>query len=203
MNQPRRAERRLGRRGSVALEFGLIAPALLLLFVSVAEAVAYMRIWFRVERVAAEVVNIATQFESLSCGDVAGLFDAAQAIAGSINVTRPDPLPGAGGRTVLSAIGGQGGGNALLWQEARGDGEFTSMLGPGTTLPDRFLVPAGQTVLVVEAVTGDKPWVFGRSPAVLMTPPGPARAMAIMRPRIAQLTTAPGATAVPPRGRCP
>jgi len=201
MSRRRRTEA-LGRRGGVAVEFGLIAPALLLLFVSVAEAVAYMRTWFRVERVAAEVVNVATQFDALACADISGLFDAAQTIAGTINVTRTDPLPGAGGRTILSAVGGQNGANTLLWQEARGDAEFTSQLGAAATLPDRFIVPTGQTVLVVEAITGDRPWVFGASPAVLLTPPGPARAMAIMRPRTAQLSTPPAQTATPPRGRC-
>lgn len=196
------SSRALGRRGGVALEFGLIAPALLLLFVSVAEAVVYMRTWFKVERVAAELVNIASQLETLGCTEVAGLFDAAQAIAGRINVTRVDPLPGGGGRTILTAIGGQGGGNTLLWQEARGDGEFASALGPATTLPDHFAVPAGQTVLVVEAVTGDRPWVFGASPAILITPPGPARAIAIMRPRTAQLSTPPAQASTPPQARC-
>lgn len=198
----RRNHRSLGRRGSVAVEIGIVAPALLLLFVSVAESVMFMRTWFRVERVAAEVVNIATQFEALGCTEIAGLFDAAQSIAASINVTRTDVLPGAGGRTVVTAIGGQAAGNVLLWQEARGDAEFTSLLNPDVTLPDRFIVPNGQTVLVVEAITGDKPWVFGTSPAVLMTPAGPARALAIMRPRIAQLSTAPGRLATPPRSRC-
>jgi len=198
----RRRPDRLGRRGGAAVEFGLIAPALLLLFVSVAEAVAYMRTWFRVDRVAAETVNVATQFDALTCSDISGLFDAAQTIAGTLNVTRANPLPGAGGRTILSAIGGQNGANTLLWQESRGDAEFASQLGTAATLPDRFIVPTGQTVLVVEAITGDRPWVFGASPAVLMTPPGPARAIAIMRPRTAQLSTPPGQATTPPRSRC-
>ena len=60
-----------GRRGAALVEFALIVPLLVLLFVATAEIVLYMRIWFRLERTAAEVANVGSQLDSLAPADLA------------------------------------------------------------------------------------------------------------------------------------
>ena len=46
------------RRGAAAVEFALLVPLLIVLFVATAEIVIHIRTWFRLEHTAAEVANI-------------------------------------------------------------------------------------------------------------------------------------------------
>ncbi len=48
------------RSGVAAVEFALLLPFLIVMFVATAEVVLHIRIWFRLERTAAEVTNAGT-----------------------------------------------------------------------------------------------------------------------------------------------
>ena len=108
------------RRGAAAVEFALLVPLLILLFGATAEIVIHIRTWFRLERTAAEVANVASQFDALAPADVAGLFDAAKAIAAPTLAWSNGTGTGRA-RTVIGVVSGTASGNSLAWNCSRGD----------------------------------------------------------------------------------
>ena len=182
----RRGGRPLGARGSAAVELALVLPALVLLIAGSADFMLWMRAWFRVERVAAEVATVASQYTAITAGDITALFAVGQLVAGTVDVTN-----GLGGQ-VISLVANAGGGNRIAWQ--RTVGGYASRIGAagGTaSLPAGFAVPLGQTVLVTEAFNRRDTWVF----SLKLRPGAPNRnllyAYAVVRPRAAQLSTPP------------
>ena len=180
------AARALGRRGSASIELALVLPVLLLLVAGSADLMLWMRAWFRIERVAAEVATAASQSTALTAGDITALFNAGQLVAGTIDVTNS-----LGGQ-VISLISNGGSGNRVTWQ--RTVGGYPSRIGAAggvASLPASFTVPLGQTVLVTEAFTRRDTWVF----SLKLRPDQANRnllyAYAVVRPRAAQLSTPP------------
>src|SRR3954452_24727916 len=145
------------RRGAPAVEFALLVPLLMLLFGGTAELVVHIRTNFRLERTAAEVANVASQFDALTPADVAGLFDAAKAIAAPVLAWSNGTGTGRA-RTVISVVSGTSGGNSLAWTCARGDAGLANLVAGTAALPAGFLVPSGQSVLVVEVINAVTPW---------------------------------------------
>ncbi|RAI59348.1 TadE/TadG family type IV pilus assembly protein [Roseicella frigidaeris] len=184
-----------GRRGAAVVEFALIVPLLVLLFVATAEIVLYMRTRFRLERTAAEVANVGSQFDSLAPADLDGLFGAAKVIARPVLAWSTGADTGRA-RTVIGVVTGSASGNALAWTCSRGDAGLESHVTGRASLPNGFLVPSGQSVLVVEVINAAVPWsIMAKAPPVFFgTPgPGPVRTYAIVRPRTASLTSLGGA----------
>lgn len=176
------------RQAAAAVEFALVAPFLALLMLGTVDLTNYIRAYFRVERVAAEIANLTGQYERLRNQDITQIFSAAQQIAGSIEVTRVT------GRTIISVVEGTTQGNRMRWQRATEGlpaNQFNSRIGvpPNiVTLPANMIVPTGQTVVVVEVFNRRVPWVLavnllggGGSPETIY-------AFHIMRPRSAQLS---------------
>jgi Flp pilus assembly protein TadG len=192
---PRRDRRAVSRRrdlrsGVAALEFALLLPMLLVLFVGVAEAVLYLRSWYRLDRTAAEVANIASQFETLSAANVAQLFDTARIIAAPIAATASSGPVTARARTVIAVVNGTAGGNTLAWSCSRGDAALAATIAGRTSLPNGFLVPTGQTVVVVEVINAARPWeALLRLLPGTVADPGPIRTYAIVRPRQGTLSS--------------
>ena len=187
---------RLDRSGSAALEFALLAPLVVVLMVAVAETVTYLRAWHRLERTAAEVANIASQYQTLVPADVATLFDAASTIAAPWKAWATTGPATGRARTIIGVVNGTGAGNTVAWSCARGDSALAGRIAGTTALPNNLLVPAGQTVLVVEVISNARPWsilsatgfgFFGTAG------PDPIRTYAIVRPRQAQLNALGGA----------
>ena len=188
--------RRTDPRGGVAaVEFALLLPFLIVMFVATAEVVLHIRTWFRLERTAAEVTNAGTQAEALTPADVAGLFNAAKAIAAPVLAWSTDAgTPRA--RTVIGVVSGTAGGNVVSWYCSRGDAGLTNLIAGRATLPNGFQVPNGQSVMVTEIINSTTPWsvMAAAGPVFFGTAgPGPIRTYAIMRPRQAQLTSIGGA----------
>ncbi|MDO9709141.1 TadE/TadG family type IV pilus assembly protein [Paracraurococcus lichenis] len=183
------------RRGTAAVEFAILVPLLILFFVATAELVIYARAAFRLERTAAEVANVGSQLESVATADVAGLFDAAKAIAAPVLAWSNGTAPGSA-RTVISVVANTGNGNRVSWTCARGDSGLTAQVAGLAALPNGFIVPSGQSVLVVEVINAVTPWhIMAQSgPWFFGTiGPWPLRSYAILRPRTASLTTLSGA----------
>lgn len=181
-----------GRRGTAAVEFALVLPLLALLFAGTAEVVIYMRTWFRLERTAAEVANAASQFEALAPADVAGLFNAAKTIASPI-LAWSDPT-GTGARTLIGVVAGTTSGNAVRWTCSRGDPGLNALVAGQAALPNGFVVPNGQTVLVVEVINAITPWSILASPVFLGSAgPGPVRTYVVIRPRLGTFASLGGA----------
>lgn len=179
------------RRGAAAVEFALLVPLLILLFFATAEIVLYMRTVFRLERTAAEVANVASQFDALKTADVDGLFQAAKVIADPVLAWSPAGATGRA-RTLIGVVSGTATGNVPSWTCSRGDAALENLVAGKAALPNGFVVPSGQSVLVVEVINATTPWYitagfFGT------VGPGPARSYAILRPRQALLTSLNGA----------
>ena len=181
------------RRGAAAVEFALLVPLLILLFGATAEIVIHIRTWFRLERTAAEVANVASQYDALTATDVAGLFDAAKAIAAPVLAWSGGSGTGKA-RTTVSVVSGAAGGNSVAWSCSRGDSGLVNQVAGKTALPNGFTVPSGQSVLVVEVINAATPWSVMAAPIFFGTAgPGPVRSYAIVRPRTAALTSIGGA----------
>lgn len=183
------------RSGVAAVEFAILLPLLILLFVATAELVLHIRTWFRLERTAAEVTNAASQAGALTASDVAGLFDAAQAIAAPVLAWSSSAgLPRA--RTIIGVVSGTAAGNVVSWSCSRGDAGLANLVAGKAALPNGFQVPAGQSVLVTEVINSATPWSIMSAAAPVFfgrVGPGPIRTYAIMRPRQAELTSIGGA----------
>lgn len=178
--------RAMARRGNVAVEFALILPILALLLTGGSDIVLWLRAWLRVERTAAEVANVASQFQALTSADINRLFAAGQQVAGNVDVT-----VSAGGQIISLVTTDNTGINRILWQ--RRIGTVTSKIGTvGNTavLPASFNVPLGQTVLVAEAFNTRNSFFYS---AGLMGTTGVAQiySYTVVRPRSAQLSTPP------------
>lgn len=181
------------RRGAAAVEFALLVPLLIMLFGATAEIVIHIRTWFRLERTAAEMANVASQFDALATADVAGLFDAARAIAAPVLAWSNGTGTGRA-RTVIGVVSGTAGGNVPAWSCSRGDAGLATQVAGRAALPNGFVVPNGQSVLVVEVINAATPWSIMAAPMFFGTiGPGPVRTYAIVRPRTALLTTIGGA----------
>src|SRR5687767_698047 len=151
------------RRGAAAVEFALLVPLLILLFGGTAEIVIHIRTWFRLERTAAEVANVASQFDALAPADVAGLFDAAKAIAAPVLAWSNGTGSGRA-RILIGVVSGTAAGNSLAWSCSRGDAGLTNLVAGKTALPNGFVVPSGQSVLVVEVINAATPWSIMAAP---------------------------------------
>jgi TadE-like protein len=183
------------RRGTAAVEFVILVPLLIILFAATAEIVLHIRTWFRLERTAAEVANVASQAEALTTADIAGLFDAAKAVAAPVLAWSNGTGTGRA-RTVISVVSGSSGGNSVAWTCSRGDAGLTAEIAGRAALPAGFLVPPGQSVVVVEVINLVTPWsIMAKAPPVFFGTigPGPVRSHAILRPRQAPLTSISGA----------
>lgn len=174
------------RRGAAALEFAIVAPVLALLMLATADVVQLIRVYFRIERVAAEVANVTSQYERLRETDMGQILAAAQLIADDIQVTALS------GRTIVSLVEGTTSGNRVRWQRATtGDpaNQFASRIGTppnAASLPTGMTMPVGQTLIVVEVFNRRSPWLLA---ADLLGggPPDTLYAYFMTRPRAAQL----------------
>lgn len=183
------------RRGTAAVEFALLVPLLIMLFAATAELVLYIHTAFRLERTAAEVANAGTQAQALTPADIDGLFQAANAIAAP-TLAWSSGASVAKARTLISVVSGTTGGNVLSWTCARGDTGLVAQVAGRTALPNGFLVPNGQTVMVVEVINSATPWsiMSAAKPFFFGTVGnGPLRSYAILRPRAASLAAIGGA----------
>lgn len=160
---------RIGRRGWVAAEFALIAPAFFLIALGTADLIRLFRAQLRTETIAVQIGQIVSQCTRITTpGDVNQFWAHANRIAGGIvDISSPT-----GGAVVISAVGRNTAtnpaSNRLAWQIRTGNTSFVPSVGttqggtatithniPGVTA---FVVPANQTVFVTEVFAIVQPW---------------------------------------------
>lgn len=166
--------RGLGRRGSPAVEFALVAPLLGLLALAAIDAALVLRAAFRLDRTATELAIAMSGHPTgdLSAADVRRFLDgpaplyfaAAQAIAGESMPVTSDP----GVTIVTLLVGGETGNagrNRIVWQCRRGSPRLPSRFGDSEAfdpLPDGARLPPGAAAVVVEVATEMRLWRFSR-----------------------------------------
>lgn len=180
------------RAGFAAVEFALLVPFLLILFIGTAEAVSYLRAWYRLEHAAGSTANAGARVEVLNTGAVSGLFEAARAIADPYAAwTTGAATPRA--RTVISAVTNPTNGNVVAWTCSRGDPSLAVQVAGSASIPAGLIVPRGQSILIVEIVNDTAPWLIMSGRRFFGTAgPRPLRAYAIARPRAAEVGTLSG-----------
>jgi hypothetical protein len=152
--QPRR------RRGSVAVEFTLVAPVLAVLGLAMLDVVDFLRVALRLERTAGEVANVVAQYEALRESEFATLFDFAGRIAAPYRVTDTD------GAVVLSGLANSGSGTVVLWQRRIGSPGYASAFGlegGPATIPPRsadLVIATGHGAVVAEIFYAREPWIL-------------------------------------------
>lgn len=157
MNPSRHRDR---RRGSVAVEFTLVAPIVALLGLAVLDVVDFLRVSLRLERTAGEITNVVAQYQTLREADFATVFDLAGRIASPYRVTDAD------GAVVVSGLANQGSGIVVLWQRRAGSSGYASAYGAqgGTaTIPARsadLVLAVGQGAIVTEVFYAREPWLL-------------------------------------------
>lgn len=182
------------RAGLAAVEFALLAPLLIVLFVATVEAVSYLRAWNRIEQAATSAAQAGSRIEVLNRDAVAGLFATAQAVADpNLAWTTDNSTSNTAvrARTVISVFSNLGSGNVPSWSCSRG-ANLTPRVAENATLPASFTIPRGQSVLVVEIINTTQPWLV-MAASIFFGTRGPPEisAYAVVRPRSAELSSSP------------
>jgi Flp pilus assembly protein TadG len=146
------------RRGVAAVEFALVAPFLLLALLAGADLSVFIRIQMNLDQTSTEMAQNVTQYSQLYSSDFTTLFNASQTLAGST------PVTGLLGTTIITGIINSNGRQTIAWQQRSPSATFSSLFGTAAgatpTLPNNYVVPAGNTLIAVEVFTTASPWVF-------------------------------------------
>jgi Flp pilus assembly protein TadG len=171
-----------------AVEFALIAPFVVLLMLVGTDLTIFMRTKMRLDETATQLALVVTQYSQLYAGDFTGLFNAAQAVAGTT------PVTGQFGTAIITGIVTDGNDRqTIAWQQRSANATFNSLFGTAAgavpTLPNNYLMPKNGTLIAVEVFTSASPWVFSSS---LMGGRGATtslRSYALFQPRLGSLST--------------
>ena len=180
------------RRGIAALELALLAPVLMLLVTATLDVVRYTGLVLTLNRTAANVSDVATQFDKLRAGmtvvrgnEVGVLFLAAADVARPVDVM-------AGGTVIISSVADMGQGSRVMWQQQQGTVTASSQIGlPGAVaaLPAGFTQQPGDNAIFTEIFYRFTPFLLswpwlgsGGSSIVLYT-------RAVYQPRLGTLTS--------------
>jgi Flp pilus assembly protein TadG len=150
---------RLGRRGTTAVEFAIVAPVLLMLSLGTTDIVVLMRAQMRVDSAAQQLGQVVSQCNRIVApGDIDQFWNFAQTIVGTQGVVTG---PGAAGAVIVSAVGQVSGANRVVWQYRTGSADYPSRIGTSgatATLPGGATIPTGQTMFVTEVYLGRQQW---------------------------------------------
>ena len=167
------SSRLASRRGVSAIEFALVAWVLAVLALATVDLVTYIRIYFRLEQVAAQMGEVITQCQAInSPGDLNRFQVEAQIMAGDLNITTP---PGIGSFIVTAIVPGTptSGNSAppptVAWQYFSGNPLYGSAMcapaltckaGAQATVPGYSTVPPKQVLITTEATASVLPFTF-------------------------------------------
>ncbi|MGI6854084.1 TadE/TadG family type IV pilus assembly protein [Mesorhizobium sp. 1B3] len=178
--------RRFVRReeGVAATEMALITPMLLVLFLGSTETGLLVRMHFQAAHMASTVADVIARYKSVTSADISGIFAVSAEVMGTGDFDE-------NGTVVLSSIATDDKGNATVaWQCAGGKLGSNSRIGTtgkAASLPSGLALGKNDNIIVAE--------IFYRyTPLLGWTAPGMTLAYktALFRPRLGDLTTAPG-----------
>lgn len=154
---------RIGRRGVMALEFGLLMPVMILLLLASADLVATVRANLRIEMAAEQLAHITSQCQTITTpGDSQMLFAHGQRLVGNVGAVTGTT---AGGAIIITAVYQVGGVNLIAWQLRDGSGSFVSSVGSGVrdsaaTIAADYVVDPKHTLIVVEIFFNRNSWIL-------------------------------------------
>ena len=182
MSLSRPSGRRLDERGAIAIEVAAFALAGFLFLLAGTDLAFHLRNKLRLDQVSGGMASYVTAQTRLYKGDFPVFFAAAQHMAGSV------PVTGEGGAVIITGVVNLSGAPTVAWRERTGNATITSSLGavggPPGNLPDGYVLPAGSSLVAVEAFTQVQPWLLG-----VDTLGGPTlRSITLFQPRGAMLS---------------
>jgi Flp pilus assembly protein TadG len=129
----------VGRRGVSAIEFALIFPVMLLIYIGGFETGQVLSVNRRVTHVGATVGDLVAQVASVTTSDIENVFDASTALMMPYSTTSLKMTVS----TVLYSSGKQ----TVTWSKTRNGTAWTAKSTPPVTIPTAMLVD-GQEVVV-------------------------------------------------------
>lgn len=174
--------RRLGRRGTAAVEFATLAPLLGLLTFGTVDFVLFMRAQAKIDGAAVQLGQTVSQCETVSDpGDITDFWGLAQATLGGLG----NVLPTGTGTVIISAVSSTANGHRVSWQR-RSNTLHTSPVGTeggAATIPGGYAVPAGQLLIVTEVFVPTQMPVLGTTLASIGMVPTTLRGVTFLLSR--------------------
>jgi Flp pilus assembly protein TadG len=130
------------RRGVSAVEFALVFPIMLLLYVGGFETGQMLSAYRRVGHVSATVGDLVSQVSSVNATDMGNIFDASTAIM--------MPFASANLQMTVSSVLYSSGSLKVSWSKTRNGTAWTVGSAPPITIPTALLV-SGQEIVVSQA----------------------------------------------------
>lgn len=127
------------RRGVSAIEFALIFPFMLLLYIGGFETGQVLSADRRVAHVGATVGDLVSQVSSVTASDIENVFDASTALM--------SPFSTSSLKMTVSAVLYSGGKQTVTWSKTRNGTAWTTKSAPPITIPTAMLID-GQEVIV-------------------------------------------------------
>lgn len=142
-------------RGAAIIEFSIVLPLLVFLFVGIMDMTNYLLAYNKASRTAASIVNAISRLEltDAQLNDIMGSAD--------VLMKRYD-LDDSNSNVIVSSFGWRegGGGVELLWQRKTGSNAWSALISAGS-LPANLSMAEGQGVLAVEVNYQFVPFVTG------------------------------------------
>jgi Flp pilus assembly protein TadG len=130
------------RRGVSAVEFALIAPVMIALYMALAETTMAFMADRRADHVASAIGDLVAQVSSTSTGDIADVFSVGEAVMA--------PFPAGTLNMRISSVKADNNGVAkVVWSRAQGTGLTAHAKNTVITLPDD-LVAANEAIVMSE-----------------------------------------------------
>ncbi len=179
-----------------ALEFALLAPALILLLLGGVDLMIWFQSKFRLDNAAGAIGNMVAQSETLSLAAFPSAYCSASATAQNYfaiaaQLANPLQVCGTAGATIVSGIQNNGKSTTVIWQERTGATTFASLfgaVGSKAALPPGYTVPNGHSIITTELYSGVTPWKYSLA---IMGAPGPSSlySYSVFEPRSGTLAT--------------
>ncbi|MFZ5608456.1 MAG: TadE/TadG family type IV pilus assembly protein [Pseudomonadota bacterium] len=170
------------RRASIMIEFAFAAPLLITLIFGGVELARYMLTYQKLSRVAMGTADLSSQGQTITEGEIANVFAAAENVSGAVDF-------GSNGRLILTAVYRDGENPPSIdWQRSfgadLGEGSASKIGVPsgGASLPAAIQLAPGEGLIVAEAYYRHTVFLFDK-----FINPGLVYQTALYRPRFGAL----------------
>lgn len=168
-----------------AVEFAIVAPAVIILFCGGSELAFFLHAHYQTAQAASTVADVISRYDTLTSDNIEALLSVASQVVG-------DTAFEDDGEIILSSVSRSSGETpTVAWQCTGGGGyegeSLVGAVGDDATLPSSLTLADDDNVIIAE-VYFDYPSIFGWLPSSVT----PIYKIAIFRPRLGSLTTAPG-----------